>query len=120
MHPRVRIEIPWNVSIGDEAAVGDSAILYALGPIFIGDRATVSQYAHLCAGTHDLEDRSRPLVKSPIYISNDSWIAADAFIGPGVTVGAGAVIGACSVVVKDVVEQAVVAGNPAQKIGELT
>jgi putative colanic acid biosynthesis acetyltransferase WcaF len=51
--PSVRITIPWNLDIGDEAAVGEGAILYALGPIRIGRQATISQYAHLCAGTHD-------------------------------------------------------------------
>lgn len=98
------------------AAVGDRAILYALGPISIGERATISQGAHLCAGTHDLRDPARPLLKLPIRIGDDAWICADAFIGPGVTIGRGAVAGACAVIVKDVGEDCIVAGNPARLI----
>lgn len=108
--------MPWNLEIGMAAAVGDRAILYALGPISIGERATISQGAHLCAGTHDLRDPARPLLKLPIRIGDDAWICADAFIGPGVTIGRGAVAGACAVIVKDVGEDCIVAGNPARLI----
>jgi putative colanic acid biosynthesis acetyltransferase WcaF len=49
----VLIECPWNLSVGAESSIGDRAILYCLGPVQIGSRTTVSQGAHLCAGTHD-------------------------------------------------------------------
>jgi len=110
--PGVRIHIPWNLSFGAECTVGDNVILYALGPITIGERATVSQGAHLCAGTHDVDDPARPLLKLPIHIGDDAWVCADAFVGPGVTVERGAVVGARAVVVKDVSEGCVVVGNP--------
>lgn len=116
IYPTVRIIIPWNLDLGDDCAVGDRAILYALGPITIGKRATVSQGAHLCAGTHDLRDPARPLLKPPISIGDDAWICADAFVGPGVTVGRGAVAGGRAVVVRDVDEECIVAGNPARLI----
>lgn len=114
--PSVRITVPWNLTLGDQCAVGDRAILYALGPISIGSRATVSQGAHLCAGTHDIADPARPLVKPPILIGPDAWIAADAFVGPGVTVGSGALVGARAVVMKDVEPGHIVVGNPARTI----
>ena len=53
IHPTAMIALPWNLVIGAEASIGDRAILYNLGRISIGDGATVSQGAHLCAGTHD-------------------------------------------------------------------
>ena len=114
--PGVKIFIPWNLNLGEACTIGDRAILYALGPITIGDRATVSQGAHLCAGTHDVDDPARPLLKPPIHIGEDAWICADSFIGPGVTVGDGAVVGARAVVMKDVGEGCIVAGNPARVI----
>ncbi|KFE33442.1 transferase [Thioclava atlantica] len=116
VYPSVRISIPWNITLGTQCAVGDRAILYALGPIVIGNRATVSQGAHLCAGTHDLTQPHRPLVKPPITIGDDAWVATEAFVGPGITVGAGAVAGARAVVVKDVEGGWIVAGNPARPI----
>src|SRR5262245_1954834 len=53
IRPTVTVEVPWHLAVGPEAMVGDHAILYCLGEITIGARAVVSQYAHLCAGTHD-------------------------------------------------------------------
>lgn len=117
VYPNVRVTIPWNLTLGNTCAVGDRVILYALGPITIGARATVSQGSHLCAGTHDIKDQSRPLVKTPITIGHDAWICADAFIGPGVTIGDGAIVGARAVAMKDVPANAIMAGNPARQIG---
>src|SRR5262249_30054014 len=81
VHPTVQIEIPWNLSIGAEPAVGAGAILYALGPITLAERVTVSQGAHLCAGTHDYRDPTMPLLKIPINIGDGVWVCADAFVG---------------------------------------
>jgi putative colanic acid biosynthesis acetyltransferase WcaF len=57
------------------------------------------------------------LVKSPIDIGDGAWICADAFVGPGTKVGRHAVVGARAVVVRDVEDGAIVAGNPAREIG---
>ncbi|MDN2578977.1 colanic acid biosynthesis acetyltransferase WcaF [Aquibium sp. ELW1220] len=119
VHPTVRIAIPWNVEIGDDSAVGDRVILYSLGRIMLGRRVTVSQGAHLCAGTHDWRRPDRPLMKPPIHVEDDAWVCADAFVGPAVTVGAGAIVGARAVVMRDVPAMVVVAGNPAREIRKL-
>lgn len=116
VRPSVRFEMPWNLQLGDGVVLGDGVKLYCLGPITVGRRATISQYAHLCAGTHDYTRRSFPLVTKPIVVGEEVWIATDAFIGPGVTVGDRAVVGARAVVMKDVPSDVVVAGNPAKVI----
>lgn len=116
IRPTVRIEIPWHLDIDDDTAVGDFAILYALGHIAIGRNCVISQYAHLCAGSHDYMSRHFPLRRPPIVVKDDVWIAADAFIGPGVAVGEGAVVGARATVVKDVPAWSIVAGNPAHVV----
>lgn len=116
VYPTVRIAIPWNLDLGENCAVGDRVILYSLGPITIGARATVSQGAHICAGTHDLRDPTRRLIKSPITVGQDAWVCADAFLGPGVNIGDKAIIGARAVVVRDVAKEATVVGNPAKAV----
>lgn len=119
VYPSVRITMPWNVTLDDGCAIGANAQIYALGSIRIGARATVSQGAHLCAGTHDITRMDRPLSTPPIVIGPNCWIAADAFIGPGVSIGHGAVVGARAVVMKDVKAGDVVAGNPARTLRNL-
>lgn len=112
--PTVRITMPWNLTLGDGCAIGDRAILYALGPITIGPRATVSQQAHLCAGSHDWRNPEMTLTKPPIEIGAEAWICADAFIGPGVTIGTRTIVGARGVVMSDVGNGVIVTGNPAK------
>ena len=118
IYPTVRITIPWNLSIADEAGIGDRAIIYNLGPITIGAQATISQGAHLCAGTHDHRRADMPLLKPPIEIGRAAWVCADAFIGPGVSVGEFAIVGARAVVMKNVDAGMIVAGNPMRVLGE--
>lgn len=118
VRPSAMVEIPWNIDIDDGAVVGDFAILYSLGKITIGKRTVVSQYAHLCAGTHDHRYPDFPLVRPPITIGDDAWIAADAFVGPGVTVGARTVVGARSNVFADLPGDVVAIGSPAKPIRE--
>jgi putative colanic acid biosynthesis acetyltransferase WcaF len=118
LRPSVAIEIPWHLTVGANSSVGDHAILYCLAPVTLGERVTVSQYAHLCGGTHDHTRRSMPLVPRPIVLEDDVWVAADVFVGPGVRVGAGTVVGARSSVFGDLPPWKVCVGTPATPVGE--
>ncbi|MEM1330297.1 MAG: WcaF family extracellular polysaccharide biosynthesis acetyltransferase [Planctomycetota bacterium] len=113
-----RIEIPWNLDIGDYSSVGDFARIYNLGKITIGRRCTVSQYAHLCAGTHDFTRQDMPLLRPAIVLKDDCWVAAEAFVGPGVTLGEGVLLGARSCAFKDLEPWLIYVGNPAKKLKE--
>jgi putative colanic acid biosynthesis acetyltransferase WcaF len=112
----VRIEIPWHISIGPNASVGDFAVLYSLGEIKIGKHVTISQYAHLCAGTHETRSLQMELICLPVNIGDDAWIATDAFVGPGVTIGARTILGARSSAFKDLPADVIAVGNPAKPI----
>lgn len=114
VRPSAKIEVPWHLTLGDGCVIGDEAILYSLGHITIGRNVVISQYAHLCAGTHDFNDPTFPLLKPPITIGDNCWLAADTFIGPGVTIGPGTVVGARSSVFKDMPGNSIVVGNPAK------
>lgn len=111
-----RVDIPWNLEIGENSSVGDFAILYCLGPVTIGRHVTISQYAHLCAGTHETNTRRMLLIKPPITIGDDAWIAADAYVGPGVTIGARTIVGARSNVFSDLPADVIAVGSPARAI----
>ena len=113
----VRITCPWNLTMGPDSAIGHEARIYALGQITLGARSTVSQYTHLCAGSHDHTQLDMPLQRPPIRILDDAWIAADAFVGPGVTVGTGAILGSRGCAFKDLDAWIIYGGNPARVIG---
>lgn len=113
-----RVRMPWNLTLEDRACIAPDAEIYNLGPCILRARATVTQRAYLCGGTHDLTLPSLPLVTGTIEIGADAFVGAQAMILPGVRVGEGAVVGAGSVVTKDVEPWTIVAGNPARPIGE--
>ena len=112
------IRLPWKLILGDDTSIGEKALIYNLGLITIGDRATISQRVHLCAGTHNYSDKSMTLLRLPIKIESQVWICADAFVGPDITIGESAIVGAASVVMKDVPPWKIFAGNPAKLIKE--
>jgi len=116
----VRVEVPWNLEIGEGAQIGDRVYLYSLGPIRIGDHTVISQFCHICAGTHDYERTDFPLLRVPIVIGDRCWIAAESFVGPGVTIGDGVVVGSRASVVADLPGWKICVGSPAKAIRDRT
>lgn len=114
VYSSARIWYPPNLFMAEHACIGPRVQFYCMAPITLGPRAIVSQGAHLCAGSHDIDDPHHQLFAKPITVCEGAWVAADAFIGPGVTVGAGAVVGARAVLFKNAEPNGVYTGNPAQ------
>jgi putative colanic acid biosynthesis acetyltransferase WcaF len=84
--------------------------------VSIGDRTRISQYSHICAGTHEYQRPDMRIEPRPITIGNDVWIAADAFVGPGVRIGDGAMLAARSSAFHDLPEGMICVGEPARPI----
>jgi len=116
IHASVRVWYPPHLEVGENTTIGPRVICYCQDRITIGDRAIVSQGAHLCAGSHDISDERFQLITKPIVIEDRAWIAAECFVGPGVKIGEGAVLGARGVAFKDLSPWTVYVGNPAQRI----
>lgn len=118
VHQRARIQIPWNLTLYNRAALGDRANAYTLDRIEIHEHATVAQEAYLNTGTHAFNKPAKNLVTAPIIIGAHAFIGARAFIMPGVTIGDYAIVGACSVVTKNVEANTIVVGNPIRVINK--
>ena len=116
IYPTARIWSPRNLEIGEFSCIGPDVTIYSMAKITLAPYSLASQGAHLCAGTHDIEDVHFQLQARPIVIGFRAWIAAEAFVGPGVTVGEGAVLGARGCAFRDLDPWTVYAGNPAQVI----
>lgn len=139
----VRVERPWNVVMGKRCMLqpdvwlnvgGDKACLQLGEFTFIGrgteievsERVTIGHGCLIAPGVfisdhnHGMHlDRpmfEQPCTASPVTIGDDVWIGANCVILPGVVIGNGAVVAAGSVVNRDVLERAVVAGVPARQL----
>lgn len=114
--PTARIEFPWNLTLGDNVFICHNVIINCMGTVSIGDRARISQYSHLVAGTHDYQRRDMGIIRSPIRVGSDVWIAADAFVGPGVTLEDGCLLAARSGAFRDLPAGMVCIGEPARPV----
>lgn len=110
--PSCFVWAPWNLEVGDYAALGEQVDCYSVAKISIGTKVAVSQRSFLCTATHDTSSLTRPLVIKPIVIENHAWIAAEAMILPGVCIGEGTVVAARSVVTKDLPPWHICVGSP--------
>ena len=114
VHAGVKVWAPWMLTIGNYVGIASGVTLYNMASIVIGDNCVVSQGAHLCAGSHDIDSANFQLVAKPIILEKNVWVCAEAFVGPGVKIAEGCVLGARAVVVKSInLPWSVWAGNPA-------
>ena len=118
VHGKSVIWWPGNLVMGRFSSLGPGVICYNVARVTIEDYAIVSQRAHLCTGTHDIQDSGFPLVSRPITLQANSWVAAEAFVGPNVVIGEGAVLGARGVAAKSLEPWTVYVGNPAKAVGK--
>jgi putative colanic acid biosynthesis acetyltransferase WcaF len=111
-----RIWYPPNLEMENRTLLAEGVICYNMAPIILREGAMVSQRAHLCGGSHDIDDPAFQLIVKPIVIGRNAWIAAEAFIGQGVTIGDHAIVGARAVAMRNVDQCAIVVGNPAMPL----
>jgi len=114
--PTVKITYPWLLRLEPRVFIGPRVIVYNLAKITLSYGANLSQASHLCAGSHDFNRWSMPLVTAPITIGRNAWLAAEVFVGPGVTIGELCVVGARSVVMRDLPPATICVGHPCRPI----
>lgn len=112
--------INWdNVSIGNNSGLGMNS---RIGSVEIGNNVMMGPDCLLLTRNHNFSKIEIPMCEQGykgdkmIKIGNDVWIGQRVIILPGITVGDHVIIGAGSVVTKDIVDYAIVAGNPAKLI----
>jgi putative colanic acid biosynthesis acetyltransferase WcaF len=111
-----RVWLPSNLYMAAKATIGPDVNVYNMAAISLGEGALVSQNAHLCAGSHDVDDPDFQLIARPISIGAHAWVAADAFIGPGAIIGEGTVVGGRAVAFGALKPWTVYVGNPARPV----
>jgi len=112
----VAVWYPPNLKMGPYASMGPRVNCYCQGTIEIGSYAVISQGAHLCTGSHDINRIDFQHFARPIIIGDNAWICAEAFVGPGVSVGEGAVLAARGATFRSLDPWSVYLGNPASLV----
>ena len=107
------------VSLGNRNVINFGCLLDGRKhSISTGDNVSIGPEATILTLGHDPQSPGFADQGGDVIIGNRVWIGYRAIILPGITIGEGAVVAAGAVVTKDVEPYAIVAGNPARKIGE--
>ncbi|MFC3477480.1 acyltransferase [Halobacterium litoreum] len=104
-----------NIELGDNVVVHDDVHLDDRGELVIGDRASVSDAAHVYTHDHDLVDQTE-VTNFRTEIGADARVTQGALVRAGVRVGENAVVGSRAVVQADVPDHHVAVGMPAKSV----
>jgi acetyltransferase-like isoleucine patch superfamily enzyme len=107
------------VSIGPKTVIGQDCTISAFQHVSLGRECILADRVMLIDFDHGVTEVERPIRLQGIYkrdvrIAHNVWIGYGACVLRGVTIGENSIVGTNSVVTKDVPENAVVAGVPAQ------
>jgi maltose O-acetyltransferase len=118
IHMGARFYDPRNIVIGEDSIIGEYAVLDGRDKLMIGDHVALATGVMIYNSKHDINDKNFKPINGPVVIGDYVFIGPRAIILPGVRIGRGAVVAAGAVVTKDIKPNAIVAGVPAEKIGE--
>jgi acetyltransferase-like isoleucine patch superfamily enzyme len=106
-----------NITIGKNVFINSGCRFQDQGGITIGDGALIGHNAVLATLNHGIKPADRSAAcPAPIVIGKNVWIGANATVVPGVTIGDNAIIATGAVVTRDVPENTIVSGVPAEVI----
>jgi len=121
-HPTARVMPPFYCDHGHRIRLGEQVFINAnctfldAGGITIGAHTLIGPDCKLYTPQHpmDFEERRKPVERGAgITIGDDCWLGGNVTVCPGVRIGHRTIVGAGSVVVHDLPDDAVAAGNPA-------
>ena len=108
------------ISIGHCCLLSPGVRIISADSIRIGDACMFARGVSIAdSDWHGVYDRVAMGKHAPVTIQNNVWVAEGVIICKGVTIGENSVVGAGSVVVRDIPENCIAAGNPAQKVKPL-
>ncbi len=113
---RVRIQWPWNLTVGDNSWIGTDVDLYNLDHITLGNDVCISQHTYVCTGSHDRFSPTFEFDNAPIILEDGVWLCARSTVLRGVTIGANSTVGATALVTRSVPPNSIVVPPPASVI----
>ncbi|KEH99401.1 acyltransferase [Clostridium massiliodielmoense] len=111
----VRFNVPGKIEIGDNVILSNDVFIDSKGGVTIGNSVGIAEGTYIFTHSH-LEDDHTIREYKPVVFEDYAKIYSRCTILPGVTIRKQAIVGACSVVNKDVEEDALVVGVPMKKV----
>ncbi|MEN6313839.1 MAG: sugar O-acetyltransferase [Clostridiaceae bacterium] len=125
----VNIEAPFHCDYGKNIEVGDyffanfNCIILDVGKVTIGNNVQFAPNVSIYTAGHPIHPDSRNSGYEygiGITIGDNVWLGGNVVVNPGVHIGNNAVIGSGSVVIGDIPDNVIAAGNPCRVIREIT
>ena len=105
------------ISIGECSFLNYNCTILDGGRVSIGSNVKIGPNCQLYTPQHPFDYMQRRGTREtayPIEIGDDTWLGGGVIVCPGVKIGKRCIIGAGSVVTKDIPDDCMAAGNPAQ------
>lgn len=107
---------PSGIKIGSDTIIGDHSFLDGRGRLTIGSHVDIASQVLIYTNQHNIHSADFSNQYGPVVIKDYVFIGPRAIILPNVTIGKGAVVAAGAVVTKNIPDNEIWAGVPAQKI----
>jgi acetyltransferase-like isoleucine patch superfamily enzyme len=108
------------IRIGNYCLICPGVRISAASDIKIEDNCMLASGVYITdADWHGIYNRVSPGTSAPVRLEDNVWVGDSAVICKGVTIGRNSIIGASAVVVTDIPENTVAAGNPAKPVKSL-
>lgn len=104
------------IVMGENTFLNYNCVILDGGYVRFGDNVKVGPCCQFYTPQHpmDFVERREPQETAyPISIGDDTWLGGGVIVCPGVTIGKRCIVAAGSVVIRDVPDDCLVAGNPA-------
>ena len=112
----------YNIKAGDNFFANHNTVVLDGAQVSFGNNVYVAPNCGFYTAGHPIEaeQRNKGLEYAyPITVGDNVWIGAGVHVMPGVSIGSNVVIGGGSVVVKDIPDDCVAAGNPCRVIRKI-
>jgi len=122
IEPPFYCDYGYNISVGDDFYANFGCVILDVCRVEIGKNVFLGPQVNIYTACHPINAKMRAekleFGKS-VKIGDDVWIGGNCVVNPGVEIGNKVVIGSGSVVVKNIPDGVVAAGNPCKVIRKI-